>query len=329
MAPQTVALARLQQAVVAALLLAGLAWVAFWSQAGRPGGAALGALALLFPHALVMAIEFSWAARVNRAPASRTVAGADAAAVPPPPASAVMRAWVTEVITALRVFGWQQPFRYRAEPDHLPADSAGRTAVLLVHGFVCNRGFWNRWMRRLRAEGVPFVAVSLEPVFGDIDRLAQQLTPAVRAVLHATGRPPLIVAHSMGGLVVRAWLRQVHDPARPDAELVRAAAALRVITLGTPHHGTRLGDLGQSVSAMQMRIGSDWLQALAAHERTHHPSPYTGWTCVWSTCDNIVFPASTATLAGARPWHVAGQPHVGLADAPEVLAEVLRQVRTG
>lgn len=323
------ALARLQQAVVAALLLAGLAWVAFWTQAGRPGIAALGALALLFPHALVMAIEFSWAARLNRTPGSRTVAGTDAAAVPPPPAGAVVRAWATEVITALRVFGWQQPFRHRAEPDHLPADSAGRTAVVLVHGFVCNRGFWNRWMRRLRAEGVPFMAVSLEPVFGDIDHLAQQLTPAVRDVLRATGRPPLIVAHSMGGLVVRAWLRQVHAQVPPDAELVRAAAALRVITLGTPHHGTRLGDLGQSPSAVQMRIGSDWLQALAASEATRHPSPHARCTCVWSTCDNIVFPASTATLAGARAWHVAGRPHVGLVDAPEVLAEVLRQAQTG
>jgi triacylglycerol lipase len=327
------ALARLQQGVVVAVLLIALAWLAFWGLAGRPGVAVGGALALLFPHALVMATEFSWAAAVNRLSASRTVAGANTTAVPPPPGGEVVRAWAAEVVTAVRVFGWQQPFRHRAEPDHLPADSVGRTAVLLVHGFVCNRGFWNRWMRRLRAEGVPFVAVSLEPVFGDIDTLAPQLTPAVHAVLRATGRPPLIVAHSMGGLVVRAWLRQVHGQMHgqmpADPELVQAAAALRVVTLGTPHHGTRLGDLGQSPSAVQMRLSSDWLQALAASEHTRQPSPYRGWTCFWSTCDNIVFPASTATLAGAHAWHVAGRAHVDLTDAPEVLAEVLRQAQTG
>jgi triacylglycerol esterase/lipase EstA (alpha/beta hydrolase family) len=53
----------------------------------------------------------------------------------------------------------------------------------------------------------------------------------VRRVTQATGLPPVIVAHSMGGLATRAWLRAFSADARVH----------RVITLGTPHGGTWLG----------------------------------------------------------------------------------------
>ena len=46
----------------------------------------------------------------------------------------------------------------------------------------------------------------------------------------------------------------------------------------------------------------------------------------WGHCDNIVFPASTATLPGADNRVVAGRPHVGLAAAPEIFEDVLQRV---
>ena len=64
------------------------------------------------------------------------------------------------------LFGWRQPFRHAACPDWLPAPPAGGApgrGVVLVHGFMCNRGIWNPWMRRLRARGHAHVAVTLEP----------------------------------------------------------------------------------------------------------------------------------------------------------------------
>jgi hypothetical protein len=40
-------------------------------------------------------------------------------------------------------------------PDHLPAEASGRRGVLLVHGFVCNRGLWNPWLQRLQRRVCP------------------------------------------------------------------------------------------------------------------------------------------------------------------------------
>jgi triacylglycerol lipase len=41
-------------------------------------------------------------------------------------------------------------------------------------------------------------------VFGGIDDYAPLIEQAVQQVTQATGRPPLLVCHSMGGLAARA-----------------------------------------------------------------------------------------------------------------------------
>jgi hypothetical protein len=74
-----------------------------------------------------------------------------------------------------------------------------------------------------------------------------------------------------------------------------------------------------------MALGTDWQRALEALEPQAH---FERFTCFYSHCDNIVFPASTATLPGADNRHVSGTAHVHLADHPQVLKEVLACVRS-
>ena len=70
-----------------------------------------------------------------------------------------------------------------------------------------------------------------------------------------------------------------------------------------------------------MRVGGAWLRQLAADES---PALAQRFTCWYSHADNIVFPASTATLAGADNRHVAGVPHVAMAFHPKVMADTLK-----
>jgi triacylglycerol esterase/lipase EstA (alpha/beta hydrolase family) len=188
--------------------------------------------------------------------------------------------------------------------------------VVLVHGFMCNRGFWNPWMRRLRAQGHPYVAVNLEPVYASIDGYASVVEQAVRKVEQLTGRPPLVIGHSMGGLAARAWWR-AHGKGRAIAALV---------TIASPHGGTWMGRFSRAPNGRQMCLNGEWVRELACHE-ARHPLPAT--TCWYSNCDNIVFPAATATLPHARNRFVAGQPHVALAFHREVVEgcmELLREI---
>jgi triacylglycerol esterase/lipase EstA (alpha/beta hydrolase family) len=83
-----------------------------------------------------------------------------------------------------------------------------------------------------------------------------------------------------------------------------------VVTIGTPHHGTWLGRSATAPNGKQMAIDSRWLLQLQGDE----PASRCGkFTCFYSNCDNIVFPASTATLTAADNRLVAGAPHLAMA----------------
>lgn len=288
------------------LLLAGsaLAWAWLCARAGHPLVGLAGALLIGGVHAPLMAVEAIVLHRVNRRDPA-----------PAPTAAERLRAWAAEVVGAVVVFGWRQSWRWAQHPDS--AGAPGQRGVVLVHGFVCNRGLWHPWRARLQAAGVPVIALNLEPVFGPIDGYAPAIDAAVQRIAQATGRPPLLVGHSMGGLAIRAWLRASGADARVHG----------VVTIGTPHHGTwtaaRIGRLPLA-NARQMRLDNAWLRALAAAEPAARRARFT---CFYSHCDNIVFPASSATLPGADNRHLRGRAHVHLLRDPAVLAEVLRRLR--
>ena len=299
-------LARLQRIITLTLLALAAVWATVFLRADRPLWALAGALLILTGHSLVLAIEFAMLGHVGRHdPAPR------------PTPLQWLRAWWGEVVSATLVFGWQQPFRANAEPDFVPVGlqvPAHGRGVVLVHGYVCNRGIWNPWMRRLRAARVPFVAVNLEPLFGSVDAYAPLIERAVAQLEAATGLPPVVVAHSMGGLATRAWLQAYAADARVH----------RVITIGTPHRGTWLARFGRSINGLQMRLDGDWQKQLAAREPAWR---FERFTCFYSHCDNIVFPASTATLPGASNRHVTAAAHVHMVFRPEVYDEAMRWLR--
>jgi triacylglycerol lipase len=253
-------------------------------------------LATLGLHAGVLALGFAQLRWVNR---------------PAPGWGQLLRAWGGEVVASELAFSWRQPWREWAEPDHLPVcvTSAAQTGVLLVHGFACNRGRWNGWMRKLRLQGIAFVAPSLEPAFGSIDDYADEIEAGVRRLRTLTGRTPVLVAHSMGGLAVRAWWRKHGE---------QHAAPPRVITLGSPHGGTRMARFGQGCNARQMRLRSPWLAELPM---------LTDVDCFWTPCDQVVNPAETAILPGSRAHRVDGAGHMGLVHSDQAwdcLQEALR-----
>ncbi len=293
-------LARLQRLVVYSLLLSAIWWVAYFLSQGSALWAGGGLLVIPFGYAAVMGVEFLLLRRstVNSRKASF---------------GQLSSAWWQELITAPQVFLWRQPFRSAAVPDSVAPAALGQRGVVLVHGFVCNRGIWNPWMSCLREKDVRFIAVTLEPVFGSIDDYVSQIDDAVCRVQAATGMAPVLVAHSMGGLAVRAWLAGIGS-----VERLR-----HVVTIGTPHCGTAMARHGHTTNSRQMRIGSPWLKQLA---RTENSAAYGSFTCFWSHCDNIVFPARSATLAGADNRHLEATPHVKMVYHGEVLAEVLRLI---
>lgn len=291
-------LARIQQAFTLSLLALAFGWLFyFWS--ASQAAALAGFAVIVLGYAAFLAVEFLTLKRIN----ARQPGGAASW-------SELARAWVGETVNAPRVFCWRQPFRSNAVRDNLTgAGLHGRRGVVLVHGFVCNRGLWTPWLRRLQLQRHAFCAVNLEPVFGSIDNYVPIIDQAVRRVTQVTGLPPLLVCHSMGGLAARAWLNAVQGDAR----------ICHVVTIGTPHFGTWLGQFSAVTNGLQMRLNSDWLRRLQASEP---PERYRRFTCWYSNCDNIVFPTGTAALPGASNHLVPGVAHMTLAAQPQVQQSV-------
>lgn len=293
-------LALLQKLITLTLIAAAGGWLLYFGR-DAPVLAACGFLAILLGYALILASEFVISHQVNRSdPAPR------------PSFRQLLAAWLAEAIVAPRVFCWRQPFRSLLVPDRLaPTGMArGQRGAVLIHGFFCNRGFWMPWLERLRASGHAFIALDLEPVFGSIDDYVWQIDDAVGRITVATGLPPLLVCHSMGGLAVRAWLRRMKAEARVH----------HVVTIGTPHQGTWLARFGHGRNSRQMRPVSDWLAKL---DDGMPPDRHGLFICWYSNCDNIVFPASAATLSGADNRLVQGAAHVELAFRPALIDATL------
>ena len=189
--------------------------------------------------------------------------------------------------------------------------------VLLVHGYGCNSGYWAHLGPRLARARISHASVDLTPVTADIDHYVAQVERAVEALRAQTGAARIaIVAHSMGGLVTRAWMRQ-HGQDR----------VARAITLGTPHFGAGLANFGLGANAAQMRrrggMPCDWLRALDAGEDAARRALFTS---IFSHHDNIISPQTSSLLPGARNLAFGGVGHVALGRNPRILDTVMREL---
>lgn len=230
----------------------------------------------------------------------------------PPRLAAALGEW----LAFLAAFMLIQPFeRLWMRGDALGPLGPGAMPVLLVHGYLCNRGVW-WWLRRgLRRRGLGVATVTLEPPLGGLDGFAETLHARIEALCRETGAARVaLVGHSSGGLVCRAYAGR-HGTARIG----------RLVTLGSPHHGSGLARLGLGRSAREMAPGSPWLVRLAAG-----PTVPPGMLTVWSATDDFVAPPESGRLAGAREIVLPAIGHLALlfsAQVRTILVEELTGAR--
>lgn len=194
--------------------------------------------------------------------------------------------------------------------------------VLLIHGYGCNSGYWHPLSKQLSRSGIAHHAIDMEPIFSDIDDYVPQVRQAVVRLCDETGNDRIIIlAHSMGGLVARAYLRTHKN-----------SHVTRVITLGTPHHGTVLANYAIGVNSKQMhrfdRFSHEklfnWLMALAQSEKL---ATYAIFTSIYSLHDNIIAPQSSCALPGAINIPIQGIGHVGLATHATCQKIILNEIK--
>lgn len=309
-------IARLQLWLLVGQFALGVALAGWLAGSGRTSivvAAAIGVLAPILLHVVVLTVDFALAWCVR---------GARPWEEPRHGMLRSLRAWIVaylrEIVDSTRTFSYAQPLLARRAFVGGTAH-AERLPVLLVHGYFCNRALWRPMAARLAATGHVLDAVDLEPPFASIDDYAPRIAEAVDALRARTGAQRVaLVCHSMGGLAARAYLRAFGDD-----------AVAAVVTLGTPHRGTVHARFGRGRNVRQMRRDSEWLHALAADEPRERLERFT---VVLSWQDNIVAPQALQTLPGARTVILHGLGHVSLAyDArvATIVGEALRAAEAG
>jgi triacylglycerol lipase len=202
--------------------------------------------------------------------------------------------------------------------------------VVLVPGYGGSAGSMQALADRLTAAGRE-VAVVDPPGdgTGDLNATADVLAQTARAAMTRTGAPSVdVVGYSAGGVVARLWI------ADGGADVVR-----RVVTLGSPHHGTGLAGLATTVAPDQCPPGCRQLapdSELLAHLNAGDETPDgPTWVSIWTTQDETVTPPDSARLDGALDIPVqsvcadARVGHAGLPGDPLVGGMVLAELGTG
>src|SRR5450631_296911 len=283
-----------------ALVVAGGAGYVSWAKHCIAHGASLwwfvvGApVAYLSPVLLLVALWFllSWIWRTPRPPAARL------------DAAGCVRLFVTEALAVAA--SWPLIIAHRLLIRD-PALAPCVRPLILVHGVLVNDGVWFGFRRRLVRAGVSGVyTVNYGPPYADIEHYAGQLAGRIDAVCAATGAQRVVlVGHSMGGLVSRAYLR-CFGPARVE----------RVITIGTPHHGSVLAWSYPGRCLAQMRPGNTWLADLNRDESRPPPVPILS---IWSRHDSMVAPQASSELTGAENVPLVGIGHNALLGSNHVV----------
>lgn len=230
----------------------------------------------------------------------------------------IFRLFAGEYCATMVCSSWGMPFqrfdkRIFTDTTALP--------VVLIHGYGCNSGYWHWMSKALQEAHITHYAVDMEPVFGSIDGYAPLVHEAVqRLVLESGQQQIVIVAHSMGGLAARAYLRD-HGHAN----------IAKVITLGTPHHGTTIANFGIGINCGEMNwlgraeegTSSEWLHKLAA---TEDAATRAVILSIYSHHDNIVSPQISSHLPGAENIAISGIGHVALALDAGIQARVIDEI---
>lgn len=229
---------------------------------------------------------------------------------------ALVSVWWTETAISTRMFSLAQPFA-ATFPEPTWTRDPSRPAVVLIHGYLCNRAVWRALLESGELDGCNVATVDLEPILGSIDDYADVVRDRVEQLRAATGASQVVlVGHSMGGLAIRTYLRKFGH-----------ATVAQVITLATPHHGTVFGRLGMGINGKQMAVGSAFTRELA---QAWSSALAAKFLCIAARDDNLIVPRSSPLLPGARQVEIDRVGHLALIEdkrAWRILREELRAPR--
>ena len=113
----------------------------------------------------------------------------------------------------------------------VPAQAAKGDYVVLLHGIARSPASMSRMAKDFEKRGYQVLNLGYESTTYKIEDLADKIHPAVESFATDPARAIHFVGHSMGGLVIRAYIAK-HRPKNMG----------RVVMFGTPNQGSEVAD---------------------------------------------------------------------------------------
>lgn len=218
----------------------------------------------------------------------------------------------------------------RRSPAVRPAAQDAAPPVLLVPGYGGSTTGLTALVDALHGAGRTARIVDLgNDSRADLHLQADRVDRAVRTVLADTGASSVdLVGYSAGGVTVRLWVKERGR-----------SLARRVVTLGSPHHGTEVAGLAADIApdacpraCQQLAPDSDLLRDLNAGDETPDGPE---WVSLWTDDDKTVTPPESGALQGAVAFSVQSVcprdelSHQALPSDPDVVAIVMLELGRG
>jgi triacylglycerol lipase len=195
------------------------------------------------------------------------------------------------------------------------------TPVVLVHGAVDNRTIFAPLRRSLRRRGFRCVRMfSYSPRTTDVRDTAVRFGDFVEETCARCGSEQVfVVGHSLGGLVARYYVQRQAGHARVDT----------LVTLGSPHGGTRTAHLLPHRLARQLRTDGDVVEEL----RLPAAGCTTRFLAVYSEVDHLIVPARNGAIdhpdLDARNVAISAAGHLSLPIHGRVIHQVCTTLAAG
>ncbi|GFM34083.1 esterase/lipase family protein [Desulfovibrio subterraneus] len=192
------------------------------------------------------------------------------------------------------------PTRLRVKKQS-PASSTN-PPILFVHGLYHNASAWLAYLRWFEQAGFSNLhSFTYLSFLTNVEHLVNKLDENVAKLeASAPDHKPVLVGHSLGGLIIRAWLSRAENDQRVAG----------VITLGTPHQGSKLAGLGAGGLCRSIIFRGPLIRTIEANDI----SPSIPCYSLSSALDNMVLPQEGLHIRNAA-WIEERTPlvsHIGM-----------------
>ncbi|MBE9032143.1 alpha/beta fold hydrolase [filamentous cyanobacterium LEGE 11480] len=202
--------------------------------------------------------------------------------------------------------------------SHHPESCTNHVAnhVVLVHGMWDTDKIFSKLRPYLESNGFTVHSLNLIPADGSLplELLADQLAQFITQTLGPDTKFDLI-GFSMGGIVSRYYLQRLGGLSRIK----------HFVTIASPHRGTIVGWLGNTLGAKQMATGSAFLRDLNNDIDQLGPIPFTS---IRTPFDLMIVPSTSSEVTTANTYVVPAPLHKLMIYDKRVFAKVIEAIQS-